>query len=174
VSFQLPTASDRTKVEQRDIPDEGLHIVRFTGWTQPVMSIFQNDRTGEYPMTTKFLFELISDISGGVYEFSFELASKPLNIPDGSMGKKSNIRMYVEAIMGRALADGEAPPDLEDLKGRQCVVDIVHNTKDYDDGAITYANIKTITPHRTGRARVVQPQNDPFPENLSAPDLSAV
>jgi hypothetical protein len=172
MSFQLPNAIDRTKVEQHDIPDEGLHIVKFSGWTQPVQSQFMNEHTGEYPMCVKFLFDLVSDISGGVYEFPFELATKPLNLPgDGKgMGKKSNIRMYVEAIMGRALADGEAPPDLEDLKGRQCVVDIVHNTKEYEDGAgtVTYANIKTITPHRTGRAKVVKMKDDPFPENLSA------
>jgi hypothetical protein len=168
MSFQLPKASDKVHTEQRDIPDEGLHIVTFKGWTEPALSIYTNERTGEIPMTTRFLFDIVSDIEGATYEFPFEIATKYLNIPEGSLGRKSNMRMYVEAIMGRALEDGEAPPDLETLIGRECIIDIVHNIKEYDDGAVTFANIKSITPKRqaksTKKRPAVEPENDPFPQ----------
>lgn len=171
MSFQLPKASDKATVEQRDIPDEGLHVVKFVGWTDPQLSQWVNDRTGEIPMCTRLQFDVVSDIEGGTYDGRLEVVSKPINIPEGKMGKRSNMRLYVEAIMGRALEDGETPPDLETLKGRECIVDIVHNTVEYDDGAVTFANIRSITPKRKSGSRKtaaapVQQDADPFPQDV--------
>jgi hypothetical protein len=171
MSFQLPKASDKATVEQRDIPDEGLHVVKFIGWTEPQQSQYINERTGEIPMCMKLQFEVVSDIEGGSYDSTLVIDSKYINIPEGKLGKRSNMRLYVEAIMGRPLEDGETPPDLETLKGRECIVDIVHNPVEYDDGPVTFANIKSITPKRKSGSRKsaaapVQQEADPFPQDV--------
>jgi len=69
-----------------------------------------------------------------------------------TMGKKSNLRPFVEGYIGTALDDEEAYAfDLEDLLGKPCMLTVIHATK----GDNTYANIVSASP---------------LPRGLEAPD----
>lgn len=76
-----------------------------------------------------------------------EKVEKPLVITREftlSMGPKSNLRPFVEGVIGEKLMDEEAYAfNLEDLVGKACLVSIVH--KDGKDGK-TYANILSVSP----------------------------
>jgi len=61
-----------------------------------------------------------------------------------SMGVKSNLRPFVEGIIGTKLTDEEAGAfDLEDLLGRACLITVVHKTS--AKGSV-YANITGASP----------------------------
>ena len=88
------------------------------------------------------------------HEFTFkkedsteEKVTKPLVISKEftlSMGAKSNLRPFVEGVIGVKLTDEEAAHfDLEDLLGRSCLVSIVH--KESKDGRV-FANIAGTSP----------------------------
>jgi hypothetical protein len=60
-----------------------------------------------------------------------------------TMGKKSNLRPFVESFIGTALDDDEAYGfDLEDLLKIPCLLNVVHA----ESGDNTYANIKSASP----------------------------
>ena len=74
-----------------------------------------------------------------------------------SMGKKSNLRPFVEGIIGVALTDEEAYNfDLEQLVGKVCLVTVVH--KKSQDGERTFANIASTSP-------LVKGMEEPTPVN---------
>ena len=61
------------------------------------------------------------------------------------MGKRSNLRPFVEGIIGTSLTDQEAYAfDVESLVGMTCLVTIAH--KKSVDGERTYANIVSTSP----------------------------
>ena len=67
-----------------------------------------------------------------------------------SMGKKSNLRPFVEGVIGTSLTDAEAGEfDVEELVGMVCQVTIVH-AKGKKDPDKTYANIKSVAPLMKG------------------------
>jgi hypothetical protein len=69
------------------------------------------------------------------------------------MGKKSNLRPFVEGIIGTSLSDDEAYAfELEDLMGRACLLNVVHEEKNGN----TYANIHNASP---------------LPKSLKAPEM---
>lgn len=76
-----------------------------------------------------------------------EKVMKPLVISKEftlSMGAKSNLRPFVEGIIGAKLTDEEAGAfDLEDLVGRACLITVVHKTS--AKGSV-YANITSASP----------------------------
>ena len=70
-----------------------------------------------------------------------------------TMGKKSNLRPFVESYIGTTLSDEEAYGfDLEDLLGMSCLLNVVHAEK----GDKVFANIKSASP---------------LPKGMEAPEL---
>jgi hypothetical protein len=70
-----------------------------------------------------------------------------------SMGPKSHLRPFVEGMIGTALFDEEAYNfDFDDLLGRECLLNVVHEEKNGN----VYANIKGATP---------------LPKGMTAPDI---
>lgn len=68
-----------------------------------------------------------------------------------SMGPKSNLRPFVEGIIGVKLTDEEAYAfDLEDLIGKACLVNVIHKVSSKNGN--TYANITTTAPLMKGMA----------------------
>lgn len=66
-----------------------------------------------------------------------------------SMGPKSNLRPFVEGIIGVKLTDEEAYAfNLEDLLGRPCLVNVIHKVSPKNGN--TYANITTTSPLMKG------------------------
>lgn len=66
-----------------------------------------------------------------------------------SMGPKSNLRPFVEGMIGTKLSDEEAYGfDLEALVGTKCLITLVH--KKSGDGTKTYANVTTASPLMKG------------------------
>ena len=62
-----------------------------------------------------------------------------------SMGKKSNLRPFVEGIIGTQLTDDEAYNfDLEELLGKACLITIAHRKSEKNGN--TYANVISATP----------------------------
>jgi hypothetical protein len=68
------------------------------------------------------------------------------------MGKKSNLRPFVEGVIGTGLSDDEAYAfDLEDLLGRACPLNVVHA----EVGDNIYANIHSASPTAVRRSSAV-------------------
>jgi len=76
-----------------------------------------------------------------------ELVSKPFVVSREfvlSMGPKSNLRPFVEGVIGVSLTDEEAGSfDIETLVGKPCLATIVH--KEGKNGNV-YANLKSVSP----------------------------
>ncbi len=68
------------------------------------------------------------------------------------LGPKTKMRQYVEALLGRALDEGEEP-DGDDLIGRKVKVTLAPNDKGR-------RNIVAMMPHKTRRAPVVEPEDE--------------
>jgi hypothetical protein len=110
----------------------------------------------EYPETlVRFTFELPNERRPFTYtndDGVEEEVEKPLVISREftlSMGAKSNLRPFVEGIIGTRLEDEEARNfDLEDLIGKACLINVVH--KRSHDGQRSFANIASTTPMLAG------------------------
>jgi hypothetical protein len=83
---------------------------------------------------------------------STESVDKPLVLSREfvlSMGAKSNLRPFVEGILGVKLTDEEAYAfNLEDLLGKACLVSVIH--RESKTTGKTYANIAGTTPLMKG------------------------
>lgn len=76
-----------------------------------------------------------------------------------SMGKKSNLRPFVEGIIGTTLTDEEAGAfDIEELVGMTCQATIVHQQSKSDPDR-KYANLTSVAPLMKG-IEVPEPIND--------------
>lgn len=113
----------------------------------------------DYPDTlVTFTLELPNEINEFEYENKEtgekEKVSKPFVISREftlSMGKKSNLRPFVEGIIGTSLSDAEAGNfDIEELIGMTCQATIVHEQS--KDGSRTYAKLKSVAPLMKGIA----------------------
>lgn len=72
-----------------------------------------------------------------------------------SMGAKSNLRPFVEGIIGTRLSDEEAYAfDLEDLMGMSCLLTLVH--KKSADGTRTFVDIAGASPLMKGMEKPIQ------------------
>lgn len=114
-------------------------------------------KTKDYPDTLiTFTLELPNEMN----EFEYEdketgekkQVSKPFVISREftlSMGRKSNLRPFVEGIIGTSLSDEEAGNfDIEQLVGMACQATITHTKS--KDGERTYANLTSVAPLMKG------------------------
>lgn len=94
----------------------------------------------------KFAFEIdLQDDSRDPVQ-PWVVMTKPM-VP--SLHEKAALTAFLKDWFGRKLTDKETVGlDLETLIGRPCNVVIVHEQS--QDGSKTYANIKLLTPHKTG------------------------
>lgn len=89
-----------------------------------------------------------------------------------SMGGKSNLRPFVEGIIGVQLTDDEAYGfDLETLVGHACLITITH--KKSTDGERTFANIVSTAPLMKGMT-VPEPVNSPVVQNVNDMPLAEI
>ena len=110
----------------------------------------------DYPDTlVSFTLELPNELNEFEYENNGETekVSKPFVISKEftlSMGKKSNLRPFVEGIIGVQLTDAEAGSfDIETLVGMTCQATIVHQQSKSDPDR-KYANLKSVAPLMKG------------------------
>jgi hypothetical protein len=109
---------------------------------------------GKKSMTDKIRlnFELCNEKK----EFTEGEGEKPFSISREftySMGKKGNLRPFVEGFIGTKLHDDEAYNfNLEDLLGDACLLNVVHTEKDGN----TYSNIQGASP---------------LPKGMTAPEI---
>ena len=112
----------------------------------------------DYPDTlVSFTLELPNELNEFEYENKetgeTEKVSKPFVISKEftlSMGKKSNLRPFVEGIIGVQLTDAEAGSfDIETLVGMTCQATIVHQQSKSDPDR-KYANLKSVAPLMKG------------------------
>lgn len=93
-----------------------------------------------------------------------------------SMGPKSHLRPFVEGMIGTSLFEDEAYNfNFEDLLGRACLLNIVHDDKNGN----VYANIKGVSPLPNGMAapeqfnesKMIDVNTSPFEEIDALPDF---
>ena len=132
---------------------------------------------GEQKMTEKIwlTFELCDEKK--VFKEGEE--AKPLAISREftlSMGEKSNFRPFVEGFIGtRFVGDEVYEFDIDDLIGKECLLNVVHNVS----GDNTYANIQNATPLPKGMkapalfndATIINVNSTPFEEIAKLPQF---
>ncbi len=127
-----------------------------------------------YPDTlVNFTFELpneMADFPDKDEEGKEIMVKKPLVITREftlSMGPKSNLKPFVEGIIGTTLSEEEAPGfDLEQLLGLSCLINVIH--KKSADGTKTFANIKGASPLLKGMEKPRQiNENSVFDVNVA-------
>lgn len=150
----MPTYSPKPSTTSYEPAPAGTHVARVFKFMN-LGTRFQEYK-GErkaYPDTLiNFSLELPNEINKFTYvdkETNEEVeVEKPFAISREftlSMGKRSNLRPFVEGIIGVALTDQEAYAfDVESLVGMTCLVTIAH--KKSPDGERTYANIVSTSP----------------------------
>jgi hypothetical protein len=120
----------------------GTHVARLYQIVHIGTSHFEYQGQQKSSDKIRLTFELCNEKR----EFKEGEGEKPLSISREfglSMGKKSHLRPFVENMLGVALQDTEAYNfDLEDLLGRDCLLNVVHTEKNGN----TYADIKGATP----------------------------
>lgn len=146
----------------------GTHVARVYGFLNLGTRLQEyQGQPKDYPDTlVRFTLELPLELN----EFEYEdkdtgekvKVSKPFVISREftlSMGKKSNLRPFVEGIIGTSLTDAEAGAfDIETLVGMTCQATITHAKS--KDGQNTYANLTSVAPLMKG-INVPEPINEP-------------
>lgn len=153
----MPTTAPVKQTTYKVAP-EGTHVARVVRFIN-LGTRFQEYK-GErkaYPDTlVRFTLELPNELD----EFEYEdketgekkQVSKPFVISREftlSMGSKSNLRPFVEGVIGTSLTDEEAGAfDIETLVGKACQATVKHVKS--ADGSRTYANLNTTAPLMKG------------------------
>lgn len=127
--------------------------------------VYKNQQTGaDEPKTVheiQYVFQLnkLDDETGK----RFDVRSKPLNL---ILSEKSNLRAFLLQWRGHDLTDAELkPPGVDvDLTGRNCLLQVVHNTM----GDKTYANIGSIMPLMEGMPEIQALDYEPQAEAVLA------
>lgn len=129
--------------------------------------------TKDYPDTlVTFTLELPNELNEFEYENKEtgekEKVSKPFVISREftlSMGSKSNLRPFIEGIIGKKLSDEEAGEfDIESIIGKVCQATVTHAPS--KDGTRTYANLTSVAPLMKG-IEVPEVVNKPLVQDIN-------
>ncbi len=155
----MPTFAPVLKKKEYPLVPAGTHLAilyKFMNLGTRLQQFQGKDK--EYPDTLcNFTFE----IPGELHKFTVKNdddteteVEKPLVLSREftlSMGSKSNLRPFVEGIIGVKLSDEEAAGfNLESLLGQACLISVIH--KKSADGSKTFANIVSTSPLIKGMA----------------------
>lgn len=154
----MPTTAPVQKKTYALAP-EGTHIARVYRFMNLGTRIQEyKGQPKDYPDTlVTFTLELPNELNEFEYENKdtgeIEKVSKPFVISREftlSMGKKSNLRPFVEGIIGTKLSDDEAGAfDIETLVGMTCQATIQHSQSKTDPDR-KYANLVSVAPLMKG------------------------
>lgn len=159
----------------------GTHVARVYGFLNMGTRVQEyQGKLKDYPDTLiSFTLELPNEMN----EFEIEnkdtgekeKVSKPFVISREftlSMGRKSNLRPFVEGIIGTSLTDEEAGNfDIETLVGMTCQATVAH--KKSKDGTKTYANLISVAPLMKG-IDVPDPINEPRIQDVKTMELDEI
>jgi len=153
----MATVATAPKNERKLVP-EGTHVARLYKFMN-LGTRFQmfEGRKKDFPDT---LITLTFEVPNEIDKFTVtkedgttEEVEKPLVITREftlSMGPKSNLRPFVNGILGTNLGDDEAYSfDLENLVDKYCLISVIH--KPSLDGSKTYAKVVSASPLMKGQ-----------------------
>ena len=140
MTLQAPRAKTQT-----DVP-KGNHVARLYQIIHIGTNEFEFKGETKKSDKVRLTFELCNERKS----FKDGEDSKPFSVSREfgfSMGKKSNLRPFIENMTGSSFTDDEAYGfDLETLLGDACLLNVVHEEKNGN----VYANIKGATPLPNG------------------------
>jgi hypothetical protein len=177
----MPTTAPVPEKKSFPITPSGTHVARVYRFMnlgtriQEYMGVPK-----DYPDTlVTFTLELPNELNEFTVkneDGSEEKVSKPFVISKEftlSMGAKSNLRPFVEGIIGVKLTDEEARVfDIETLVGMPCLATITH-TKGKKDPSKTYANLTSVSPLVKGMT-APDPINQPVIQDVKTMELEDI
>lgn len=150
----MPTTAPVSQSKSFPITPSGNHVARiykFMNYGARIQEYLGVEK--DYPDTlVSFTLELPNELNEFTVkkeDGSEEKVSKPFVISKEftlSMGSKSNLRPFVEGIIGAKLTDEEAGAfDIETLVGLPCLATVTHS-QGKKDPSKTYANLMSVSP----------------------------
>lgn len=157
------------------LPPQGTHIARVYRFMN--LGTRLQEYKGEPKATPDTLVSFTLELPNEIHEFEYEnketgqkeKVSKPFVVSREftlSMGKKANLRPFVEGIIGTKLSDEEAGEfDLEQLVGMVCQATVVHEQGKTDPDR-KFANLSSVAPLMKG-VEAPPPVNEPIIQDVN-------
>ena len=136
--------------------DEGMYVATLVQVTDPEESKFQNERTGDFPLVVRFVFEIDKDLEGGTQFAGSKLSSKPCTL---SLNERSNMYKIIKALLGKA-PNASEELDTDELIGLPATLTVEQSA---NDAGNVYANIVAYAPAKGPKRKVTNDETgNPF------------